>query len=313
MGARGLNVASTLWLKEWAQSYEYQGNEGDVSDNAILKSNSFNLAATFQRPMNVQSDSNANSVTLDNNGETSKLNMYLGIFVLLNFADLLVATIRYSITYAGGLAASRRLYVLLLDRILRAPLRFFDTTPVGRIVNRFSKDFETIDDAASTNLIQFLIDFTEIISIVIVATSVLPTMVILMVFIAAVNVYFGSQYVSASRELKRMDSVSRSPLFTQFSETIAGVATIRAFGMTQRFMLDMIHKIDANSRPMYYAHTISRWASIRIAVMGSSISLVTGMFILLNLDYIDAATAGFCLSYVLTFTQVVMYIFLILL
>lgn len=155
------------------------------------------------------------------------------------------------------------------------------------------------------DFIQFAVQITTVVSIIVAASSVFPALMNVLIFVAAVNIYIGLQFVSASRELKRMDSVSRSPLFTHFSETIIGVSTIRAFGMTQQFMLDMLNRIDVNARPMYYSWTISRWISTRMGLIGSLITFVTGVFILLNLDHLDAATAGFCLSYVLTFTNMV--------
>jgi ABC-type multidrug transport system fused ATPase/permease subunit len=191
------------------------------------------------------------------------------------------------------------------DRVFRAPLHFFDTTPVGRIVNRFSKDFDTIDATVPVSIIQFCVQWTTAISIIIVASSVLPALIVVLVFVAIVNSYYSIQFVSASRKLKRMDSVSRSPLFTHFGETVTGVTTIRAFGMTQQRMLDMFKRTDVNTRPMYYAFAIARWVSTRSSFMGAIIAFVTCVFILFNLDHLDAATAGFFLNYILVFTNMV--------
>ncbi|CAO3640951.1 unnamed protein product [Mucor hiemalis] len=310
--AKGLDVTSSWWIKEWSQSYEqsFPGNNTPTNIYTSLHALESPIQPTsYQLPASVPSffanfAPTGNTVLLDEE-KPSKLNMYLGIYVLINISHITIIVIRYGAVFAGGIRASRKLYVMLLDRVFHAPLRFFDATPVGRIVNRFAKDFETIDSSVPTNILQFLIQWTTVISIVCVATFVFPALIVLMISVVGINVYFALKFVSASRELKRMDSVSRSPIFTHFSETIVGVTTIRAFGMTQQFMLDMIHKVDVNARPMYYAWTVSRWVSTRIAVMGSLVSLVTGVFILMNLDLIDAATAGFCLSYVLSFTNMI--------
>jgi ABC-type multidrug transport system fused ATPase/permease subunit len=221
--------------------------------------------------------------------------------------NILFGLTRYIITFSGGIRAGRKMYVRLLDRVLKAPLRFFDTTPIGRVVNRFSKDFETIDASVPIDMVQFCVQWTTVISIILVATSVLPVLILFMILVAFTNIYFGLRFVAASRELKRMDSVSRSPLFTHFTESIIGVTTIRAFGLTQQFMMDMLNKIDINSRPMYYAWSVSRWISVRISFMGSMITFLTGIFILLNLDNMDSAMAGFCLSYVTVFTDMVCF------
>lgn len=289
IGVRCLDISSSWWLKKWAQSYET--TSGTIPSNGFLVSQINSMVST--------------PLILSDEKHKESLNKYLIVYVLFNISITVVAIVRQGATFLGGIKASRKLYTMLLDRVLYAPLRFFDTTPVGRIVNRFSNDFETIDSSVPSDFIQFCVQWTVVLSIFLVATFVLPTLAILMIAVAIINVYFGFKFVTASMELKRMDSVSRSPLFTLFGETIVGVTTIRAFGMTQQFMLEMLRRIDTNARPMFYVWTMSRWVSPRISIMGALIAFVTGAAILLNLDHLDAATAGFCLSYVLAFTQMV--------
>ncbi|KAI7895791.1 P-loop containing nucleoside triphosphate hydrolase protein [Mucor mucedo] len=286
VGVKSLDILSNWWLKKWAQSYETS------TDNFI--------------PTHIYSGLNqlaATPVIISKEDASKSLNRYLGIYIMMNLANIVLSVLRYAYMFYGGLRASKKLYEQLLDRVFHAPLRFFDTTPVGRIINRFSKDIETIDSSVSIDIMQFSVKTIIVLSIVVVAITVLPALVSLMAITAIFNIYYGLKFVAASRELKRMDSVSRSPLFTLFSETIVGVTTIRAFGMSQHFMLDMLHRIDVNARPMFYAWTIGRWVSVRISMMGAVVCLVTGVTILFNLDRVDAATAGFCLSYVLVFTN----------
>lgn len=126
-----------------------------------------------------------------------------------------------------------------------------------------------------------------------------------MVGVVIINAYFGVRFLSAARELKRMESVTRSPLFTLFSDTIVGITTIRAFGMSQQFIVEMLHRMDVNARPIFYKWTASRWVSTRIAVVGAVVAFITGVIILLNLDHINASMDGFCLSYTLAFTTMV--------
>jgi ABC-type multidrug transport system fused ATPase/permease subunit len=296
VGARCLDIGSSWWLKQWARSYE-------TNDNSTVLSATWNDLSNYQMPV-LQSD--AYTSTNDSKDQrNSDLNMYLVIYALINLLSIVIGTTRHAAILWGGVKASKALYKLLLDRVFRAPLRFFDTTPTGRIVNRFAKDFETIDTSVPPDLVQFVIQWVCVVSILIVSSAALPILLVPMFLVGLVNVYFGMRFSFASRALKRMDSVSRSPLFTQFSETIVGVTTIRAFGMTQQFMLDMLNRIDVNSRPMFYAWSIGRWVSVRISFMGSAITFVTGVVILRNLDSLDAAMAGFCLSYVSVFTDMV--------
>lgn len=98
----------------------------------------------------------------------------------------------------------------------------------------------------------FIIQWVIVISSMMTVSTVLPIFLIPMLLVATVNIYLGVMFVSTSRELKRMDSVTRSPLFSNFTETIVGVATIRAFGATRQFLQDMLMYIDTNARPYYY-------------------------------------------------------------
>ncbi|KAG1239605.1 hypothetical protein G6F68_018472 [Rhizopus microsporus] len=84
-----------------------------------------------------------------------------------------------------------------------------------------------------------------------------------MLLVAVVNIWMGIMFVAASREFRRIDSVSRSPLFSHFTETIVGVATIRAFGVTRQFLQQMLTYIDANARPFYYTWLVNRWVSVQ--------------------------------------------------
>lgn len=163
-----------------------------------------------------------------------------------------------------------------------------------------------MDSSVPLSIINFLNQWTVAIYIMVAASFFLPALIFVMVIIAVVNVYYGIQFVSASRDLKRLDSVTRSPLFTQFSEAIVGTTTIRAFGMTQEFMFEMLNKIDVSARSMYYAGAIARWISVQSAFTGAIVTLVTCLFILFNLDNLNAAAAGFCLTYVPNFTSMVM-------
>ncbi|KAI7895794.1 P-loop containing nucleoside triphosphate hydrolase protein [Mucor mucedo] len=302
IGVKGLDILSNWWLKRWTQSYEVVGDNLS-SDNLLNVHNVINSVGRW--PISTYGQKNlvlAPSIYTQEDASNS-LNKYLGFYALINLVSIILSVFRYAYMYWGGIRASKRLYEKLLDRVFHAPLRFFDTTPVGRIVNRFSNDFLTVDANIPMDIMQFLVQVVIIAAIVAVAASVLPALIAIMIFTAAINVYYGLRFVSSSRDLKRLDSVSRSPLFTLFSETIVGVTTIRAFGMSQNFMLEMIRRIDDNTRPMFYAWLVNRWISTRIAITGVIICVVTGVTILFNLDHVDAATAGFCLSYVLMFTN----------
>ncbi|CAO3626391.1 unnamed protein product [Cunninghamella blakesleeana] len=299
LGARGLDVTESWWIKQWAQSYNTNVNNPHITDFTTKSKPSFSY---FTLPVITPSENNFNIMDGSSNKDDN-LNYYLGFYILITVTNIIVGTARFGMLYFGVLRASRILYAELLHRVLRAPLRFFDTTPIGRILNRFAKDIETIDSTIPNDLLNFIIQWIIVLSSIIAVSYVLPSFVVPMVVIAIVNIFVGIMFVSTSRELRRMDSVSRSPLFSHFTETIVGITTIRAFGATRRFLQEMITRTDVNSRPYYFVWTVNRWVSVRYGFTGTVVNIVACALILFNLDNLDASLAGFCLSYVLLYSD----------
>ncbi|CAO3650101.1 unnamed protein product [Cunninghamella blakesleeana] len=267
IGSRGIDVAQSWWIKQWSQSYN--------------------------------TDSKNSSSIADVNSKEDKLNYYLGIFVVIAASNIFISVARFGVIYFGGLRASKIMYNKLLDRVLHAPLRFFDTTPVGRVLNRFSSDFETIDSTLPNELLQLIIQSTVLISGIIAVSSALPSFLIPMLIIVIVNTFVAIMFSTSSRELRRMESISRSPIFTHYTETVIGISTIRAFGATHRFLQEMMKRVDTNSRPSYFVWCANRWFGARYGYSGAFINVITCIIIILNIDNMDASLAGFCLSYVL--------------
>ncbi|CAO3650125.1 unnamed protein product [Cunninghamella blakesleeana] len=263
IGSRGIEVTESWWIKQWTQSYEL------------------------------------NSSTMDIVSKENKLNYYLYIYIAIAISNILIGVSRYAIVYVGVLRASKKLYAGLLHRILHAPLRFFDTTPIGRILNRFSTDFETIDSTLPDDLLDLVIQFTIVMSGIIAVSVALPPFLIPMVLIIIMNIAIGIMFVASSRELRRLNSISRSPIYSHFAETVVGISTVRAFGVTRQFLQEMMEHIDANSRPAYLVWTVNRWMNSRYGYSGAFVNVITAAIILFNVDHLDASLAGFCLSYVL--------------
>ncbi|KAI7905777.1 uncharacterized protein BX663DRAFT_500876 [Cokeromyces recurvatus] len=315
LGSRSLDVAESWWIKKWVHSNE---SNMTASNASFFK----RVQYTF---MGQQLSTITGSTLIDNEGgslefiptgnknfglfstsiteNSDQLNMYLTIYIIITTTNIIVGASRFAVLYYGSLKASKNLYQDLLKRILHAPMRYFDTTPIGRILNRFSKDFEFIDSGVPNDLMYFLIQWIIMISAVLTVCFVLPAFIIPMAVVTFLNIMVGKRFTAASRELRRMDSVTRSPLFTHFGETLVGAATIRAYGVTRQFMNEFLRRVDTNSRPFYYVWIANRWVGVRFSFLGAAVNFCTGVFILLSLNYMDASLAGFCLSFVLTYTS----------
>ncbi|CAG8581475.1 740_t:CDS:10, partial [Diversispora eburnea] len=211
--------------------------------------------------------------------------------------------------FMGSLAASKSLHTAILEKILSAKIRFFDTTPIGRIMNRFSKDMETIDQNLSPVAMFLLYSCIATASVIFVISGVMPSFLIAGVFIAALYVAIGAYYIATSRDLKRLESISRSPIYAVFGETIIGVSTIRAFGAEKRLMTKMLNLVNGNSQPFIFNWACNRWLHIRVDVAGGLVSLATGIIVLYSLKTgMDPGLAGFALTYAINFTAHVIWV-----
>ena len=119
-------------------------------------------------------------------------------------------------------------------------------------------------------------------------------------------VYFciGMFYIKSSRDLKRLESVQRSPLYQQFGETLSGITTIRAYGDERRFIRDNAARVNTYNRPFIYMWATNRWLALRVDFAGSLVSFFTGAFIVLSVGKIDPGAAGLSLTYATMFNEV---------
>lgn len=153
--------------------------------------------------------------------------------------------------------------------VLRAPMSFFDTTPLGRILNRFSRDQDTIDNQLYETLrITITLFVTGIFTFAVIAVV---NYYFIIPFIPIIYLYYLIQayYRSTSRELKRLDAISRSPIYAHFAESLAGLASIRAYNDQKRFISLNQKYLDSNNQVYYLQNQAQRWVAMRIELQGA--------------------------------------------
>ena len=155
---------------------------------------------------------------------------YLGVYGALGAGATAVQftmdlTFYLRCTYAAQIIHSRLLY-----NILRSPMSFFDTNPTGRIINRFSSDIDAIDQMIPFQMADFIWCLMEAIAIIIIISYTTPQFLIVVVPLFTIYFLIQRYYIPSSRQLKRLYSISKSPIFSHFNETVSGAATIRAYG-----------------------------------------------------------------------------------
>ncbi|KZS95710.1 P-loop containing nucleoside triphosphate hydrolase protein [Sistotremastrum niveocremeum HHB9708] len=199
--------------------------------------------------------------------------------------------------------ASRTLHHNAIHRVMYAPMSFFDTTPLGRIMNRFSKDIDTIDNLLGDALRMFMSTFAQIIGAVILISIVLPYFLVPVFIISLVYYWFAMFYRTSARELKRLDSLLRSSLYSHFSESLSGLATIRAYGEAERFRLDNETRVDVENRAYWLTVTNQRWLGIRLDMLGTLLTFFVAILTVAARKSISPSQTGVTLSYILLVQQ----------
>ncbi|KAL5522541.1 hypothetical protein ACEPAG_8557 [Sanghuangporus baumii] len=240
---------------------------------------------------------------VQNHNDTRGALHYISIYALITLVGLVTSTLRWTILYNGSINASAAIYKKLLESVLFAPIRFHDTISRGRLLNRFGKDMEVIDSSLPSHFGNTAIYFTSACATLITIACVGGPK-----FVAAASVlgflYYGvtKVYSRCCRDLRRLDSVSRSPLYSIYEETISGAPVLRAFGAGSKFMRDMNCFLDISTNPYFWLWKVNRWVSTRINLLSSMIVAVTAVIALVNPD-IDASLAGYTLVFATTVTQ----------
>ncbi|XP_054162747.1 ATP-binding cassette sub-family C member 3-like [Oppia nitens] len=230
--------------------------------------------------------------------------MRLGVYAAIGIIETIFSLSSHLLISLSCIRAAKLLHNKMLFRILRAPMAFFDTTPTGRILNRFSKDVDTADMNLLFNIrMIFNTFFRTVVSFILIS---LESPIILVAIMPLAVMYYLVQriYISTSRQLKRIDSTSRSPIYTHFSETVNGSTSIRAFGATDEFIQESNNRIDANHCCYYPSFTAGRWLAIRLEFLGYCIVFLTAIFAVLSRDTLSPGIAGLAISYSMTVTSV---------
>ena len=295
------NVSTNVWIREWANSYQsaisIQGTTKTPVDYVWLAPiRTFYAYASKLPIMSFESD---NSVE---NG------YFLGVYACLSLAYVLICLFRLGITFLGAIKASRRIHTMLLHSILRAKFKFFDTTPLGQITNRFSKDLQAIDQEIAPVALGVMQCMFSIVSIVLLISIVTPGFLVAGAFLTVLYVGMGAFYIRASRDLKRIESAQRSPLYQQFGETLSGITTIRAYGDERRFIEDNARRINNHNRPFIFLWAANRWLALRVDWAGALVSFFAAVFVIINVGHIDAGAAGLSLTYALGFNENILWL-----
>ncbi|KAK3817182.1 MAG: hypothetical protein J3R72DRAFT_529513 [Linnemannia gamsii] len=299
-----VDVGQNAWLAVWAN--KMANNTGAFVIKTFNIVTPAPLTQAFYAAFAPRDGSEYGIMTMNVFGkgtpETVSVDFYLGIYVLLSICAMILGSLNLYYVVMGGLAASRVLHERLLKSITRAKVRFFDTTPMGRIVNRFSSDISTIDDEVSNGIQGLFGCVTTLTGIIVIISINMPIFLVAAFFIVLIYGVIGALYIPISRDLKRLNSNSKSPILNHFNESLNGLATIRAYGFQKRFLSKNMINLDDNNRTFFLLWSTNRWLHWRVDVVGASVAFITGILVLRNYGLIEPGWAALSLTYSLMFT-----------
>ncbi|KDN42598.1 hypothetical protein K437DRAFT_158415 [Tilletiaria anomala UBC 951] len=260
--AKVINTSAQLWLSYWAQSnYKERSAPGTLITKVYQSSYS---------PFVVKAYSQLYDATSKSWLPPAAQNPapYILVYGGIQLSEAVVLMMMVIITYAATLRASRLLFARMLDSVSKATSRWIDKTPSGRILNRFARDVEVLDSTLLTNVrtvVQYSINLLG--SILILAVS-LPAFIVPAALLSYLYITCAIGYVRASRDLRRIESVTRSPIFQGYGEALKGIVTIRAFTAETRLIQALYQDLDTTTSCLWFWWMCNRWLLLRLDCLG---------------------------------------------
>lgn len=232
---------------------------------------------------------------------------YIGVYAALGALQAMLMFCFSVMLSIYGTRASRVMLRQAVTRVLRAPMAFFDTTPLGRITNRFSRDVDVMDNNLTDAMRMFFLTLAMITSIFALIIAFFHYFAIALVPLYILFILASSYYRASAREVKRFESVLRSNVFAKFGEGLTGVASIRAYGLKERFISELKDSIDVMNGAYYLTFSNQRWLSVRLDMIGNLLVFTVGILVVTSRFSVNPSIGGLVLSYILGIVQMLQF------
>ncbi|PIA13267.1 P-loop containing nucleoside triphosphate hydrolase protein, partial [Coemansia reversa NRRL 1564] len=252
------NVGANMWLKNWSSA--------NISHNTELP----------------------RTITLAH----SKV-YYLVIYGGLGLLGALLSSLRLIILWTRcSVRASVKIHQDMINGIMHSPMSFFEVTPMGRILNRFTTDLVSCDRALPKAISLMSNKTASAISAIVVIIISTPLIIFVLIPLSLIYRKYQKLYINSSRDLKRLQSTLRSPIIAHFQETTSGVSSIRAYGHQSRFIREIENRMGQHIRVNYTFLAINRWLSVRLENLGDIVMLGTTLLSIISLHFFGIGNAG---------------------
>ncbi|XP_054478436.1 multidrug resistance-associated protein 1-like [Anoplopoma fimbria] len=242
------------------------------------------------------------------NGTQSDHELKLSVFAALGFTQGMAMFGTTLAIALGGVVASRRLHADLLHSVMHSPMSFFEVTPSGNLLNRFSKEVDAIDCMIPDGLKMMLGYLFKLLEVCIILLLATPLTGLVLLPLTCVYVFVQSFYVASSCQLRRLEAVSRSPIYSHFNETVQGAAVIRAFGEQRRFVLQADRRIDCNQEAYFPRCVATRWLAVNLEFLGNLLVLASAVLSVRGREELSPGVVGLVVSHSLQVTGILSWI-----
>ena len=252
-------AATDWWLKLWTDSK--RNNTSDI--DGIYDNNSVQklVLEPNEKPSDMSFDNMSNLAVYGSLGLAQS-----GMFMLYSLAIIFT-----------GLRASKTLHRDMLSRLVRCPMVFFERTPLGRVINRFGKDIDACDSVLPETLKQLLMRILKLVTLSLIVVVILPNLLLVVLIVGGCFLLLQQCIVRSLRQLQRLDSVSRSPIYSHFSESVTGASTIRAFARSEDFTRKCEELVDLSQRCYYPSMLADQLLLVGLTTLANVVTLAAAL------------------------------------
>ena len=228
---------------------------------------------------------------------------YLTVYACWSVGSAFFVSCRLHNIAAGHIRAVRRHFDGLLASVLRAPMVFFETTPLGRVTNRFSFDTEVVDSRLHEKTNGVLASTAWMTGGITIMVWSQPLMSVVLALVMLTYWRLFRYYRLSCVELQRLDAISRSPVQAHFVQALQGADSVRAFGVVRPFLSRHESNLDANQRALFALIGCQRWLAVRLELLGATTTFGACMLAWLFASSVSPGTAALCIVWALQFVM----------
>ncbi|RLV95999.1 Oligomycin resistance ATP-dependent permease YOR1 [Spathaspora sp. JA1] len=225
---------------------------------------------------------------------------YIGIYVMFNILSPVFLTVSFIVLITMSTISAKNLNLKAIDNILYTPMKFLDTTPMGRILNRFTKDTDVLDNEISENLRLFCNSAAQLVGIIVLIVIYIPWIAIALPVVGVVFILIANYYQASNREVKRLEAILRSFVFNNVNEVLSGIGTIKAYNCQARFSQICNDLVNRANEATFIVFANQRWIGIQLEMVASCFVCLVSLLCCFKVFDLDPSSVGLLMTYTIS-------------